>query len=74
MLNAAVPLFVSAVAGEKELFVDDCRLLEQRGSEAGVPVEIYLYPGMSHDWQLLFPELSESKDTYHVLAEFFKAH
>lgn len=62
------------IAGEKELFVDDCRLLEQRGSEAGVPVELHLYPEMSHDWPLLFPELSESKDTYRILAEIFKAH
>lgn len=58
------------IAGGQELFVDDCRLLEQRSLEAGVPVEVHLYPGMSHDWPLLFPELSESKDTYRVLEEF----
>lgn len=62
------------IAGGQELFVDDCRLLEQRGKEAGVTVETHLYPGMSHDWPLLFPELPESRDTYSVLAEFVSAH
>ena len=60
------------IAGEKELFIDDCRLLEQRGREAGVPVETHVYPGMSHDWPILFPELPESRDTYDVLAKFIK--
>lgn len=62
------------IAGARELFVDDCCLLAQRGKEAGVEVELHLYPGMSHDWPLLFPELSESKDTYAVLAKFIRAH
>lgn len=62
------------IAGEKELFIDDCRLLEQRGREAGVPVEMHVYPGMSHDWPILFPELPESQDTYRILAEFIKMH
>ncbi len=62
------------IAGAQELFVDDCCLLAQRGKEAGVEVELHLYPGMSHDWPLLFPELPESKDTYAVLAKFIEAH
>lgn len=62
------------IAGAQELFVDDCCLLAQRGKEAGVEVELHLYPGMSHDWPLLFPELPESKDTYARLAKFIKAH
>lgn len=62
------------IAGGQELFVDDARLLEQRAREAGVSVETHLYPGMSHDWPLLFPELPEAQDAYHVLADFVKAH
>lgn len=62
------------IAGAQELFVDDCCLLAQRGKEAGVEVELHLYPGMSHDWPLIFPELPESKDTYAVLAKFIRTH
>lgn len=62
------------IAGAQELLVDDCCLLAQRGKEAEVEVELHLYSGMSHDWPLLFPELSESKDTYAVLAKFIEAH
>ena len=62
------------IAGGSELFVDDCRLLEQRGREAGVTVETHFYPGMSHDWPMLFPELPESRDTYRVLTKFAREH
>ena len=60
-------------AGDDELFLDDTLLLEQRAREAGVPVETHLALGMSHDWVLMFPELSDSKDTYPILARFVKA-
>lgn len=62
------------IAGDQELFVDDCCLLEQRGREAGIAVEAHLYPGMSHDWPLVFPELPEAGETYSVLAKFVSAH
>ena len=61
------------IAGNDELFVDDCLLLERRAKEAGVKVETHLFPGMSHDWVMIFPELSESKDTYPILTKFVKA-
>lgn len=70
--NGLPPMLI--IAGAQELFVDDCCLLAQRGKEAGVEVELHLYPGMSHDWPLLFPELSESKDTYAALAKFIESH
>lgn len=61
------------LTGGNELFVDDSLLVAQRAKEAGVKVENHIYPGMSHDWPLLFPELPASRDTYRVLAKFVNA-
>lgn len=53
------PMLITA--GGNELFLDDTALLAAHAKAAGVPVQYTMYPGMSHDWTILFPELPESK-------------
>ncbi|MGI6259149.1 MAG: alpha/beta hydrolase [Anaerolineaceae bacterium] len=43
--------------GEYEILYDDSRQLFEKMKNAGVDVRLTQYPGMVHDFQLMFPEL-----------------
>lgn len=58
-LTGLPPLFISA--GGDELLLDDTALLAAHAKAAGVSTTYRIYPGMSHDWTILFPELQQSK-------------
>ena len=62
------------IGGAKEMFVDDMLLFAGHARQAGVKVDLHLFPGMSHDWPLIFPELPEAKKTYELLDAFVGKH
>ena len=47
-----------------------------RGKSAanGTDVTITIYPGMSHDFALLMPELQDSVDSFVEIRDFVKRH
>lgn len=58
-LTGLAPMLITA--GGNELLLDDAVLLAAHARSAGVAVQETIYPGMSHDWTILFPELKASK-------------
>jgi monoterpene epsilon-lactone hydrolase len=66
-LDGLPPTLVLASASE--MLADDARLLRRRLQEAGVPVELDLYPGAVHAWTL-FPHLPESGTALRRIADF----
>lgn len=62
------------IGGAQEMFVDDMLLFAGHARESGVKVEVHLFPGMSHDWPLIFPELPEAGKTYDLLDSFVRKH
>lgn len=53
------PMLVTA--GGHELLLDDAALFAAHAMASGVSVRFKVYPGMSHDWTILLPELKETK-------------
>ena len=58
------------VAGADEILLDDTLLFASREQIAGVNVQESIYPGMSHDWTLIFPELQESQEMFREIKSF----
>lgn len=58
------------IAGADEILLDDTLLFASREQIAGVDVQESIYPGMSHDWTLLLPELPESQEMFSEIASF----
>ena len=58
-LSGLPPMLVTA--GGHELLLDDAALFAAHAMAAGVPVTFKVYPGMSHDWTILLPELKQTK-------------
>ncbi|MBR1420822.1 MAG: alpha/beta hydrolase [Selenomonadaceae bacterium] len=58
------------IAGSDEILLDDTLLFASREQIAGVDVQESIYPGMSHDWTLLIPELQESQEMFREIAAF----
>ena len=58
------------VAGGDELLLDDAALVGAHAKAAGVKVTEKIYRGMSHDWDIVLPELPESKAMNEDIAQF----
>ena len=56
--------------GDWELLRDDSVTFAERMREAGSPVELKVWPGMVHCWQLFGPMLEESMQSLQELAAF----
>jgi acetyl esterase/lipase len=49
------------LVGENEILLDDSRTLGQNAKEAGVDIEIDIWPNMFHDWWLFGSFIPETK-------------
>lgn len=66
-LSGLPPLLLHV--GESELLRDDAIRLAQKAREAGVKVDLQVYPGVPHVWQLIH-QLPESRQSVRAAAEF----
>jgi acetyl esterase/lipase len=60
--------------GTLEALLDDSRLLAQRMSEDGALVELKVYPGMWHVWQVFGGFFKEADQSIAELGLFMKTH
>ena len=60
--------------GEDETLRDDSVRLAARVREAGVPVELKLWPIVPHDWQLAYNLVPEGRQSLERAAEFLAQH
>lgn len=67
-LTGISPMLI--VAGGDELLLDDAALVGAHAKAAGVKVTEKIYRGMSHDWDIVLPELPESKAMNEDIAQF----
>ena len=56
--------------GSYEVLLDDCLKVANEAKKAGVNVSQTTYEGMSHDFQLLLPQLDETKKAWVEISEF----
>lgn len=57
-------------AGGYELFLDECVALAKKAAADDVKVTLTIYPGMSHDFALLLPDLKDSADSFKEIKNF----
>ena len=57
-------------ASEEEVLRDDAVGLAEMARQAGVEVELHLYPGMPHVWQLHYPAFPEAVEAVTELGSF----
>ena len=60
--------------GGYELFLDENLALAKKAAADGTDVTITIYPGLSHDFALLMPELQDSVDSFVEIRDFVKRH
>ncbi|WP_295917204.1 alpha/beta hydrolase [uncultured Anaerovibrio sp.] len=60
--------------GGYELFLDESIALAQKAAGDGTDVTLTVYPGMSHDFALLLPELDDSVKSFKEIRDFVKRH
>ena len=56
--------------GGYELFFDECIEFAKKAAADDVKVTLTIYPGMSHDFALLLPEMQESVDSFREIKNF----
>lgn len=61
-------------AGGYELFLDESIALAKKAAEDGTDVTLTVYPGMSHDFALLLPELQDSVASFQEIRDFTNRH
>jgi len=66
------PLLIQA--SSTEVLLDDARRVAQRARAAGVSVELEVWPGMPHVWQLWTPFMPEAKQALERAAQFVCRH
>ncbi|MCB0417654.1 MAG: alpha/beta hydrolase [Bdellovibrionaceae bacterium] len=62
------PLFIQV--GASEMLLDDSRSFARKAREAGVEVELEVWDGMQHVWQIALPHLPESKQAVQKMLAF----
>ena len=67
-LQGLPPMLIQA--GSYELFLDECIELAKKAAAGDVKVTLTIYPGMSHDFALLLPELQDSVDSFVEIRDF----
>ena len=60
--------------GSYELFLDEGIALAKKAADDGVDVTLTVYPGMSHDFALMLPELQDSVNSFKEIRDFVKRH
>ncbi len=71
-LDGLPPMLIQA--GGYELFLDESILLAKKAAADGVSVTLTVYPGMSHDFALLLPELEDSVNSFREIRDFVNIH
>ena len=71
-LGGLPPLLIQA--GGQEMFLDESIALAQKAADDGTDVTLTVYPGMSHDFALLLPELEDSVDSFKEIRDFLHRH
>lgn len=61
-------------AGGYEMFLDESVALAKKAAADGTVVTLTVYPGMSHDFALLLPELKDSIDSFKEIRDFVNLH
>jgi acetyl esterase/lipase len=69
-LHGLPPLLVQV--GSREVVLDDARAIDRRAREAGVPVQLDVWPGMVHVWHLFASALEEGRRAIADLASFVR--
>ena len=59
--------------GEREALLDDSLVLAAKMREQGTPVELAVYPGMWHVWQVFGGQMKEADDSLGKLGAFLQA-
>ena len=67
-LSGLPPMLIQA--GGNELFLTESVRLAEKAAADGIPVTLTVYPGMSHDFALLLPEMQDSIDSLDEIADF----
>lgn len=65
------PPMLMQVGGDEILLKDTVKVAEE-AKEAGVSVQLTIYPGMFHVFQMLFPELSDANAAWSEVETFIK--
>ena len=60
--------------GEDETLRDDSIRLAERARQFGVPVDLKVWPIVTHDWQLLYKMVPEGRQSLEEAAAFLKQH
>ena len=71
-LRGLPPMLIQA--GGYELFLDESIALAKKAADDGTSVTFSVYPGMSHDFALLLPELEDSVDSFREIRDFVNRH
>ncbi|MCB0405779.1 MAG: alpha/beta hydrolase [Bdellovibrionales bacterium] len=71
-LSGFPPLLLQV--GACEMLLDDSRSFAKRAREAGVQVDLEVWDGMQHVWQIALPHLPESKKAVHKIIAFVEKH
>lgn len=67
-LKGLPPILIQA--GGHEVLLTECQQLAQKAAADAVPVTLTVYPEMSHDFSLAFPELQETIDSFKEIGDF----
>jgi acetyl esterase/lipase len=67
-LTGLPPLLI--LVGEGEVLLDDADTLAKTATGAGVPAELFVYPGMPHVWMLDYPAYPEAATAFDQIAAF----
>ncbi len=67
-LSGLPPMLIQA--GGNELFLTESVRLAEKAAADGTTVTLTVYPGMSHDFALLLPEMQDSIDSLNEIADF----
>ncbi|MBQ2088221.1 MAG: alpha/beta hydrolase [Selenomonas sp.] len=71
-LQGLPPMLIQA--GGYEMFLDESVALAKKAAADGTVVTLTVYPGMSHDFALLLPELKDSIDSFKEIRDFVNLH
>ncbi len=67
-LDGLPPLLIHA--GEAEVLLDDARCITDRARQAGVEVELEVWPDMIHAWHVFAPLVAQGRDAVARIGEF----
>lgn len=70
-LKELPPLLIHA--GENEVLKDDAIQIEQKAKNSGVNVQLEVFPGMWHVWQI-YHELPQTIDSLDKICDFFNSY